>query len=269
MSPHAQTGGLEGFGFQDVYVLDTHVDDNFREAHVFAGEPEPVDDEPTRGGAGDNTARQQENERERQRAHLLQEEAERSLAAATEEAFARGWEEGQKAMAPKLEAEIRAKVAAEADAAIEQSRRQIEEKMLAERDRASLTLHEAARALSVAREKMQESYAADVARVALGVAKEVIMKELATEPAMIEASVRHCLQRSHGHEIFQVRVHPKDLEIVRQAFGVGENAQLKFVADDTIEPGGCIVDTDLGSVDGQLETRWNRVVSVFEESFRG
>jgi flagellar biosynthesis/type III secretory pathway protein FliH len=39
----------------------------------------------------------------------------------------------------------------------------------------------------------------------------------------------------------------------------------EIVNDDTVSRGGCKVITDCGGVDARVETRWNEIVSAFEE----
>ena len=58
-----------------------------------------------------------------------------------------------------------------------------------------------------------------------------------------------------------VRMHPDDLALMKDALmdTLGENAP-EFVADVTVTPGGCLVQTPSATVDATIEKRWSRVV---------
>jgi flagellar assembly protein FliH len=59
-------------------------------------------------------------------------------------------------------------------------------------------------------------------------------------------------------------VHPADQQHVMAGAGeVLKARDARIVADPAIEPGGCIVDSDLGQVDARIGTRWAAAAAVF------
>ena len=61
-----------------------------------------------------------------------------------------------------------------------------------------------------------------------------------------------------------MRLHPADHQHVMDGAGEALKARdARLVADPGIEPGGCIVDSDLGQVDARIGTRWAAAAAVF------
>jgi type III secretion system HrpE/YscL family protein len=87
--------------------------------------------------------------------------------------------------------------------------------------------------------------------------------------------VLHALRRaveSLGEEDrATVRLHPDDLELVRQALEKEASAlvgsrRIRLTADDAIQPGGCLVETDLGIVDARVEQQLRILRGVLTEA---
>lgn len=65
-----------------------------------------------------------------------------------------------------------------------------------------------------------------------------------------------------------LRVHPADAETIETYLGdlhgplaAGEAAPVRLAADESIEPGGCVAERTIGTVDAQIETQISRLVS--------
>jgi len=112
---------------------------------------------------------------------------------------------------------------------------------------------------------LEEEMAVAITRTAVQLARQVVRHELDTKPEVVakvaqEAVGAIVLSARH----LRVRVHPADHAHV--AAGAGEALQARdarLVADPTIEPGGCIVDSDLGQVDARIGTRWAAAAAVY------
>jgi len=80
--------------------------------------------------------------------------------------------------------------------------------------------------------------------------------------AMIEAVVRDALAQIEGTAKFTVRLHPADLELLQQsdspllADGDGEK-EFRFLSSSEVTRGGCLVQTQFGTVDARRETKFD------------
>jgi flagellar assembly protein FliH len=112
---------------------------------------------------------------------------------------------------------------------------------------------------------LEEQMALAVTRTAVQLARQVVRHELQTRPEIVakvaqEAVGAIVLSARH----LRVRVNPADHAYVADGAGEAMKARdARLVADPAVEPGGCIVDSDLGQVDARIGTRWAAAAAVF------
>jgi flagellar biosynthesis/type III secretory pathway protein FliH len=79
--------------------------------------------------------------------------------------------------------------------------------------------------------------------------------------------VRAAIEEIQDATSIHVRVHPDDHLLLKADWGtLGRNAlgePINLVADDRVQPGGCLIETGLGHIDGQLSTRLSQVHGIF------
>jgi flagellar assembly protein FliH len=97
-----------------------------------------------------------------------------------------------------------------------------------------------------------------LAGTAVRLARQVVRQELQTRPEHVVGVAREAVQAvlMSARQIV-VRVHPDDLELVRA--GAAEALQARgarLLADGQVHRGGCRVDSDAGSIDADIGTRW-------------
>jgi flagellar assembly protein FliH len=137
------------------------------------------------------------------------------------------------------------------------------------------------------REETQQAFAAELARVrsiagklseslasgiggmedlAVAIAFEAVCKvlgEAALTQEGVRAQVRQATAHAKNKESLVVRLHPADLSALRAAGALNAilppGKTVSWVADDSIELGGCVVATDGGALDARLETQLERM----------
>ena len=112
---------------------------------------------------------------------------------------------------------------------------------------------------------LEEQMALAVTRTAVQLARQVVRHELDTRPEIVSRVAQEAVNAivlSARH--LRVRVHPADQQHVMAGAGEALKARdVRIVADLGVEPGGCIVDSDLGQVDARIGTRWAAAAAVF------
>ena len=112
---------------------------------------------------------------------------------------------------------------------------------------------------------LEEQMALAVTRTAVQLARQVVRHELDTRPEIVAKVAQEAINAivlSARH--LRVRLHPADHQHVLDGSGEALMArEARLVADPGIEPGGCIVDSDLGQVDARIGTRWAAAAAVF------
>jgi flagellar assembly protein FliH len=108
-------------------------------------------------------------------------------------------------------------------------------------------------------ERLAEQARADAIEIGFQVARRILERELTTSPETLFSLVRSAIRRVGEARTVTIRLAPADLEQL-EAAGGGErvgpaSAKIELVADPTLSVGDCLVESELGMVDGRLETR--------------
>jgi flagellar assembly protein FliH len=100
--------------------------------------------------------------------------------------------------------------------------------------------------------------------LALTVGKQMVRRELKTDPAQVIAVIRESVARlPAATRDIRVHLHPDDAAVVREHLSVptGDRAW-SMVEDPSLQRGGCIVRTDTSQLDARLDSRLNAIVSA-------
>jgi len=112
---------------------------------------------------------------------------------------------------------------------------------------------------------LEQQMALAVTRTAVQLARQVVRHELQTHPEIVATVAQEAVGAivlSARH--LRVRLHPADHAHVLAGGGDALKARdARLVADAEIEPGGCVVESDLGQVDARIGTRWAAAAAVF------
>ncbi|PXW91936.1 flagellar assembly protein FliH [Sphaerotilus hippei] len=113
-------------------------------------------------------------------------------------------------------------------------------------------------------EQVEIDLARRVAGIALDIARQAVRSELDQRPDHVVAVAQEALGVllvSARH--VTVRLHPDDHGLVTQGCAEALSARgARLVADPGIERGGCQVESDVGGVDAQVASRWQRAVAA-------
>ncbi|MFO1336649.1 MAG: FliH/SctL family protein [Burkholderiaceae bacterium] len=101
-------------------------------------------------------------------------------------------------------------------------------------------------------------------QTAVTLARQVVRSEIAQRPELIVQVAQDAVGAvilSARH--LRLRLHPQDLPLVEA--GLADLLQARHVllqADVALQPGGCVVESDLGQVDARIEARWAQAAAV-------
>jgi flagellar assembly protein FliH len=109
-------------------------------------------------------------------------------------------------------------------------------------------------------DEVQQQMSHALVRTATQIARQVVRSELSTRPELIVGVAQEALGvllTSARH--ITVRVHPEDMAVVAQGAAEALDARgARLVADHSVTRGGCMVESDLGVIEANVETRWRR-----------
>lgn len=106
-----------------------------------------------------------------------------------------------------------------------------------------------------------------VVGLALAVAHKVIERAVESDRTFVVDVVRAAINEIQDATSVHVRVHPDDYALLEPHWhSMGRNIMgepIVLVSDERVEPAGCLIETAIGHVDGQLSTRFSQVASQF------
>ena len=97
----------------------------------------------------------------------------------------------------------------------------------------------------------------ELSELAFAVARQIIRRELRTDPGEIIGLVREAmaLLPSSARRV-DIRLHPDDLVLVRDNLNlVDQESTLRLLEDPSVSRGGCFIDAEPTRIDASLETR--------------
>lgn len=111
---------------------------------------------------------------------------------------------------------------------------------------------------------LEQHMAASVARIATQLARQIVRSELATRSELVVQVAHDAINAVlMSAKQITVYVHPDDQPMIAQGAGellVARGARL--VGQPTIARGGCLIESDAGTVDARIESRWQQAVQA-------
>ncbi|NMB16869.1 MAG: hypothetical protein GX980_07125, partial [Firmicutes bacterium] len=137
-------------------------------------------------------------------------------------------------------------------------------------EKLEMILQEAVSVRQAAMELAEE----DLIKLSLLIAEKIVRKEIQLDSEVAKRVLTEAISYLGGATKIFVRVNRRDLptleegeDEIRRLFL--EAKAITFVEDESIQPGGCIIETDLGRIDARLETRLDLMKKELLEVMEG
>lgn len=119
------------------------------------------------------------------------------------------------------------------------------------------------------RKRLRREAEEDLVKLAIGIARRVLRRELATDSEAILGLVKAALSRIEAREILRVRVHPEDARTLQACFAeLGLPERIELVADRNLERGAFVAETTRGDLDASVETQLQEIERGFADLVR-
>ncbi len=109
----------------------------------------------------------------------------------------------------------------------------------------------------------------EIIKLAFAIAKKAVYEEISqSNNKIIENVVSDAINKVKENRILSIHVNPDDVKGLEAMKAIGLHKTMEtceLISDNGITRGGCRVVTDCGGVDAMVETRWNEIISAFEE----
>jgi flagellar assembly protein FliH len=123
--------------------------------------------------------------------------------------------------------------------------------------------------LSETPERVFKDYRQWLVETALAVARRVVRAELETRPELIQRLIDAMLQEAEEHQSLTLVLHPEDLRLLQEHTdfkvpGPERSNAFAVKTDESIERGGCLIESDIQRIDATMETRFELIREVLE-----
>jgi flagellar assembly protein FliH len=104
----------------------------------------------------------------------------------------------------------------------------------------------------------------------LGIAGNIVRQELSLHPEIVLNIIKDGIRNIIGVEKIKIRMNPVHKNLVqeekRSIQSLSESIrEIIFEPDESIEVGGCIIESDIGNVDARIATQLEQVQKIFTE----
>lgn len=118
--------------------------------------------------------------------------------------------------------------------------------------------------ISHAKHLWQQHWEKNVVQLALAIAERIIRKELSFSPEIPVTLVAEALQLAAGSSQLKIYLNPSDHkalchEVQQLLKEPGRLGEAEIIADQSVSPGGCRVETIHGSIDQTFEAQLQRI----------
>ncbi|MBN2319542.1 MAG: hypothetical protein JXR49_10720 [Acidobacteria bacterium] len=106
----------------------------------------------------------------------------------------------------------------------------------------------------------------EVVRLAIEIAKKIVKREIQADQNIIQALVRVALSRVTEKASVTVRLNPMDYKFLMErgaAVAKAEGCDVSLQSDNSIEQGGCLVETSCGDIDARIGEKFREVENAF------
>lgn len=111
------------------------------------------------------------------------------------------------------------------------------------------------------RERILQESEPEIVRLILATASKVIGNEVSNNSiGVVKQVIREALSHAKEKKIVCIRLSIDDAKKMDELNEIQITDQnIKIVEDKTISSGGCVIDTNFGSIDSRIETRWEEI----------
>ena len=139
-------------------------------------------------------------------------------------------------------------------------------------DAVSQTLQQTLEQLRRMRSEIHQEIEKEVTQLALSIAKKIVCHEIKTSRETVACVAREALARVDNPSTIKIKLNPEDLRFIQETQSqfnrfLDSFDDVHLVAEDSIQSGGCLIETDRGDIDARIEKQFEAVQEAFQAQF--
>jgi len=108
-----------------------------------------------------------------------------------------------------------------------------------------------------------------VTQLALSIARKIVCHEVNTTQETVTCVARKALSQVDNPGKIKIKLNPGDLQFIKDtqdelSHFLDNVDKIRFEAEESIQSGGCLIETDRGDIDARIEKQFQAI----EESFQ-
>jgi flagellar biosynthesis/type III secretory pathway protein FliH len=112
----------------------------------------------------------------------------------------------------------------------------------------------------------------EVTHLALSIAKKIVCHEIKTTRETVACVVREALARVDNSGKIKIKLNPQDLRFIQETQSqfnrfLDDFDDVQLEAEDSIQSGGCFIETDRGDIDARIEKQFEAIEEAFQAQF--
>ncbi len=153
--------------------------------------------------------------------------------------------------------------------ALERLREQMEKSLAQDKEAlsaAAAALRQGAEGLKEIQQQVVAEAERQLVDLAVDIARKVLAQEIKSEGYLIDPIVAEALAQAPTRKSVTVRLNPADLARCESAGEAADgDGEVRFVADASVPPAGCVVETEEGIVESEPRQRLDEVADALKE----
>jgi flagellar biosynthesis/type III secretory pathway protein FliH len=112
----------------------------------------------------------------------------------------------------------------------------------------------------------------EVTHLALSIAKKIVCHEIKTTRETVACVAREALARVDNPGSIKIKLNPEDLRFIQETQSelnrcLDNFDDVHLEAEDSIQSGGCLIETDRGDIDARIEKQFEAIEEAFQGQF--
>lgn len=109
--------------------------------------------------------------------------------------------------------------------------------------------------------------------LAVEIARHILQREVQKDATIAIEQVQRAFERINGIDTVTIRLHPFNVDALKKVkssllTSASDVKTIEIVADPSIDMGGCVVDTNIGSIDAQIRTQLEQLQATMVKEAR-
>jgi flagellar assembly protein FliH len=126
--------------------------------------------------------------------------------------------------------------------------------------------------LETIRQEIYQEIEKEVTQMALSIARKIVCHEVKTSQETVTCVAREALSRVDNPGEIKIKLNPDDLQFIKETQSQFSHVlhnvdNIRFEAEESIQSGGCLIETDRGDIDARIEKQFQAIEESFQAQF--